>query len=157
MKLTERLANNVNGVFFGGNWTSANMKEHLADVTWRQATTRVQTLNTIALLVYHINYYVSELVKMLHGSPLDARDKLSFELPPVESESDWKRLVEKVFTNAESLERTIKELPESRLWEYLGEEKYGDFFFNIIGVVEHTHYHLGQIVLIKKILNSPYI
>jgi len=32
--------------------------------------------------------------------------------------------------------------------------KYGNYFRNIVGVIEHIHYHLGQIVLIKKILVS---
>jgi hypothetical protein len=30
------------------------------------------------------------------------------------------------------------------------EEKYGSVLRNIMGVIEHTHYHLGQIVLLKK-------
>jgi hypothetical protein len=34
----------------------------------------------------------------------------------------WKRLVEEAFTNAENLMRIIEELPEGKLWEYLGEE-----------------------------------
>jgi hypothetical protein len=153
MELTDRLAKHAHEVFFGNNWTSSNLKEHLSDVTWEQAVTKVRTLNTIASLVYHINYYVSQLVKMLHGAPLEAIDMLSFELPPIECSSDWKQLLEKNWADADDLVQTIKGIPESRLWEYLGEEKYGDFYYNILGIIEHTHYHLGQIVLIKKLLN----
>lgn len=43
-------------VYFGGNWTSVNMEETLADVNWQEATTQVHSFNTIASLVYHINY-----------------------------------------------------------------------------------------------------
>jgi hypothetical protein len=30
--------------------------------------------------------------------------------------------------------------------------KYGNYYRNLHGIIEHTHYHLGQIVLIKKLL-----
>jgi len=34
------------------------------------------------------------------------------------------------------------------------EEKYGNYYRNFHGIIEHCHYHLGQIVLIKKMLLS---
>jgi hypothetical protein len=45
-------------------------------------------------------------------------------------------------------------LPESKLAETFSDEKYGNYYRNIHGIIEHTHYHLGQIVLIKKILSQ---
>ncbi len=44
----------------------------------------------------------------------------------------------------------IEQLPESKLWETFSDEKYGNYYRNIHGIIEHIHYHLGQIVLIKK-------
>jgi hypothetical protein len=38
--------------------------------------------------------------------------------------------------------------------DFGGTAKYGNYFRNIAGVVEHTHYHLGQIALIKKLLKE---
>jgi len=43
-------------------------------------------------------------------------------------------------------------LPESKLSETFLDEKYGNYYRNIHGIIEHTHYHLAQIVLIKKLL-----
>jgi hypothetical protein len=48
----------------------------------------------------------------------------------------------------------IEKLDESKLTEIFGDEKYGTYFRNLMGVVEHAHYHLGQIVIIKKMLNE---
>lgn len=53
MNVTEQIAKQLRTVYFGGNWTSVNFKETLADVTWQQATTQVYSCNTIAILVYH--------------------------------------------------------------------------------------------------------
>jgi len=34
------------------------------------------------------------------------------------------------------------------------DEKYGTYQRNLIGILEHSYYHLGQIVLIKKLLKT---
>lgn len=126
----------------------------MADVTWQQAVTKVYSFNTIAALVYHINYYTSAVLKVLQGEPLTASDKYCFDLPPIHSQQDWQNLLNKTFTDAEALAKLIEQLPEPKLWENLAEEKYGNYYRNLHGIIEHTHYHLGQIVLIKKIITS---
>ena len=123
-------------------------------LTWQQATTQVASLNTIAALVFHINYYVNAILKVLQGHSLDAHDKYSFNLPILTNQAEWEKLQEKTFSDAEKLAASVEALPESKLWQVFSEEKYGDYYRNIHGVIEHTHYHLGQIVLIKKMLTS---
>jgi len=145
MNFTSQIAKLFRDVHFGGNWTSVNLKETLAGVGWQQATTKVHSLNTIVHLVYHINYYVGAVVKVLQGGPLDAHDKYSFDLPSIQSQEDWQKLLDKTFAGAESFADSI-------LLENFNDGKYGNYYRNIHGIIEHTHYHLGQIVLIKKIL-----
>jgi hypothetical protein len=60
--------------------------------------------------------------------------------------------LDKTWKDAENFDNAIEQLPEHMLWENLSDEKYGNYYRNIHGIIEHTHYHLGQIVLIKKIL-----
>ena len=124
MKLPSLLAAHFRQVNFGGNWTWVNLKETLKDITWEQATTKLDSLNTIAMLAYHINYYVVAITKVLQGNPMEAHDKYSFDCPPIQNEEDWEKMKEKIFAEAETL----------------------------AGLIEHTHYHLGQIVIIKKLL-----
>ena len=152
MNLTAQIAKHFRDVHFGGNWTSVDLKQTLADVTWEQATTKVYSFNTIAALVYHINYYVSAVTKVLQGGPLDAHDKYSFDLPSIQSHEDWNKLLSKFWTEAEIFANLVEQLPASKFEEVFSEEKYGNYYRNIHGVIEHTHYHLGQIVLIKKII-----
>ena len=152
MNLTAQLAKHFREIHFGGNWTSSNLKDNLADITWQQATKKVYSFNTIATLVFHINYYVSAVLKVLEGDPLNAHDKNSFDCPPVNSKEDWEKLLNKTFTEAERFAILVEQLPESKLWEILVKEKYGNYYRNILGIIEHTHYHLGQMVLIKKLV-----
>ena len=152
MKLTTQIAKHLREVYFGGNWTYSNLKDHLADVTWQQATTQVYSFNTIATLVFHMNYYIDAVLKVFQGEPLNAKDKYSFDHPPIHSQEDWEKMLEKTWTDAENFANLIEKLPEDQLWEILSEKKYGNYYRNIHGIIEHNHYHLGQIVLIKKIL-----
>ena len=153
MSLTAQIAKHLRELHFGGNWTWSYLKEHLEGVTWKQAITQIYSCNTIATLVYHMNYYLNAVSNRVQGKPLDAKHELSFDHPPIESKLDWEKLLDKTWIDAESFARLIEQMPETMLWENIS-DKYGSYYRNIQGVIEHNHYHLGQIVLLKKILGG---
>lgn len=155
MKVTIQIAKLLRAVYFGGNWCAVNLKETLAGINWQQATTKVYSFNTIATLVYHMNYYVSAIRIVLEGGPLDAHDKYSFDHPPIQSQEDWEKLLDKFWSDAEKFIVLVEQLPDNKLEEIFSAEKYGNYYRNIHGVIEHCHYHLGQIVLIKKLIQKP--
>ncbi len=154
MSLTQQIAKHLREVYFGGNWTASDFKENLKDVSWQQATTKVYSFNTIATLVYHTNYYVDAILKVLKEGPLDASDRLSFDHPPIQSKDDWEKMLNKTWEDAETLAQLIEQLPEDILLEDFTNKKYGIYFRNLHGMIEHTHYHLGQIVLIRKLIEQ---
>ena len=152
MNTTQQLAKHCRDVHFGGNWTFVNLKDTLADITWQEATTQYQDSNTIATLLFHINYYINPVARVLQGEPLNASDKFSFDCPTITSQEEWEHLVQKALNEAEQFAKEIEKLEESKLFEVFSEEKYGNYFRNLFGIIEHTHYHLGQIALIKKMI-----
>ena len=152
MNLSTQIANHVREVYFGGNWCITNIKDCVADVTWQHATTPVYSFNTIADLVYHINYYVSEVINLMQGEAFAAKDDLSFNHPPIHSQKDWDKFLAKVWHDGETASNLIAQLPESTISSTFVDVKYGNYYRNLNGIIEHLHYHLGQIVLIKKIL-----
>lgn len=154
MQLTAQIAKHFRDVHFGGNWTSVNLKDTLHDVSWKEATTKIYGLNTIATLVFHTHYYVDAVLQVLNGGPLTAKDQYSFAHPPIESEEDWRKLLEKTWRDAESFALAIEQLSEAKLEETFVDSKYGNYYRNLHGIIEHLHYHLGQIVLIKKIVQE---
>ncbi|BDB54186.1 hypothetical protein GENT5_04910 [Flavobacterium ammoniigenes] len=152
MNTTQQLAKHCRDVHFGGNWTFVNLKDTLADITWQEATTQYQDSNTIATLLFHINYYINPVARVLQGEPLNASDKFSFDCPTITSQEEWEHLVQKALDEAEQFANEIEKLEESKLFEVFSDEKYGNYFRNLLGIIEHTHYHLGQIALIKKMI-----
>lgn len=154
MSTTAQIAKHFRDLHFGGNWTAVNLKETLEDVTWQQAFTKVHSFNSIATLVYHTNYYVNVVMKVLRNEPLHAKDTLSFDHPPFTTEEDWRNLLDKTWTEAAAFADYIEQMPEHQLWETFVHEKYGNYYRNLHGIIEHTHYHLGQILLLKKLLQE---
>ncbi len=156
MSLTRQIAKHFREIHFGGNWTVSNLRDNLAGLTWQQATTKVYTFNTIATLVFHVNYFVVAALEVLEGRPLTGHDKFSFDHPPIQSQEDWEKFLDKVFADAERFAKLVEQLPEHQLWDNFTDEKYGNYYRNIHGIIEHMHYHLGQIALLKKIVqNAP--
>jgi hypothetical protein len=153
MNTPAQIAKQFRDFHYGGNYTGVNFKETLAGITWEQATKQINSFNTIAALVFHINYYVSAVLKVLEGGPLTGSDKLSFDVPLINSQQDWENLLEKVWKDAERFAILVDQFPEEKLNEHFANEKYGTWYRNIHGVIEHCHYHLGQIVLLKKIIS----
>ncbi len=152
MTVTSNIAKHFREIHFGGNWTCSNLKDNLKGITWQQATTQVYSLNTIATLTYHVNYYVHDVIKVLEGEALNAKDENSFSHPPINSQQDWDNMVNKALSDAEKFATLIEKLPEHKLWEDFTDKKYGIYYRNLHGIIEHTHYHLGQIAIIKKII-----
>ena len=154
MNFNQQIANQLRGVHFGTNWTAVNLQDKLATVTWQQATTRVLSFHTIATLVFHMNYFVSATIAVLKGGPLDASESLSFDCPPISSKEDWSALLDKTWADAEELATLIERMPEQQLLEPFVEEQYGTYYRCLHGPIEHCHYHLGQISVIKAILDN---
>lgn len=151
---TKQLAKHLRDVFYSGNWTVSNLKDQLEDVSWKEATTQVYDLNTIAILTFHINYFVAAVIPVYEGGTLDAHDKFSFDCPAINSKEEWDKLKTEALQNAEKLSDLIEQQNDDILSQDFVLEKYGSYYRNILGLIEHTHYHLGQIAIVKKIIQQ---
>jgi len=147
------IANRLREVLLNGKWiANTNFKDQILSVGWEQAIQKVDNLNTIALLTFHINYYLAGLLNVFTGGKLEIKDKYSFDLPEIKSEKDWNRLVNAFLSNSEMFVNQVEQMDESMLDQPFVEEKYGSYLRNIEGVIEHSYYHLGQVSLIRKMI-----
>ena len=152
MNRSQFIAKRLSEVYLDGHWVAnTNYKEQLSSLHWQQATQQVGPHNTIALLTYHINYYLRGLLQVLHGGALEIKDKYSFDMPPVTNENDWQALSAELFSNAEKFVAAVAQLPDEKMDEHFVDPQYGTWYRNLEAVVEHSYYHLGQICLIRKL------
>lgn len=152
MTTSQHLAKHIREVYLGKNWTWVALKETLEDVTLEQATTRLKDLNTILGLCYHIHYYIRGQMQVLEGGPLEIKDKFAFDHPNLKTEAEWQAFQQSLWYEIEAYAQKVETLSDAQLNEIFAEEKYGTYYRNIQGSVEHAHYHLGQIVMLKKLI-----
>jgi len=147
------MANRIREVLLSGHWiANTNMQEQIRSVDWQQATFKVDTLNTIAALTYHLNYYLAGLIDAFENGKLEISDKYSFDLPIIDSAYDWDKLVSSFLQNSEMFAERIEQMQDDMFDKPFIDAKYGTVLRNIEGVIEHSYYHLGQITLIKKMI-----
>ncbi len=154
MNISERIAHQLKEAHFGGNWTASDLKEQLNDVNWEEANRNVYSCNSIATLVFHMNYYIRRATEVLQGQPLNSKDSESFKHPEIDSAEKWSEAKKQFFKEALIFEELLKEFPEEKLHENFTDQKYGSFYRNLMGIIEHFYYHLGQIALLKKIIKD---
>lgn len=153
MKRSVFIANRLREIFINGYWiANTNYKDQLENINWEHAIHQVADLNTIAALTYHINYYLVGILNVFNGGLLEIKDQYSFNLPPITSEAEWKKLASGLFANATVFADAVEKMPDEKFDEVFVNEKYGTYLRNIEAVIEHSYYHLGQIVLIRKLL-----
>ncbi|MBO0359664.1 DinB family protein [Hymenobacter sp. BT186] len=149
------MAARLREVLLDGKWiANTNCQEQLLAIHWEQAIQRVENLNTIAALTFHLTYYLKGLLQVFRGGNLEISDKYSYDFAEITTETDWNTLVREFLSNAEEFASQIQQLDDSILAKPFVDEQYGSYLRNIEGVIEHSYYHLGQIVVIKKLVES---
>lgn len=152
--ISGQLAKHLRDVHTGGNWVTVDLKNTLADVRWEEAKMSLYGIHSIAALTFHMTYYLRVIITVLEEGKLEGKDELSWILPPIENPDDWEKLQSDAWQNAEKAALLIERLPDGAWTQDFIDPKYGTNYRNVAGITEHMHYHLGQIVLIKKLIRQ---
>lgn len=154
MKTTELIAQHILDVHEGGNWTEVDIVSALTDVSWQEAiAVTAASTNTIAALLYHLTFYNNVVARRIKGIGTDIPESNGFDLPTITSAADWAQLKQDNITSSHELAEAIRSVDEARLEEPIM-AGYSSFYKNMQGCVEHVHYHLGQIVLLKNLIRN---
>jgi len=91
---------------------------------------------------------------VFEGSELLIRDKFSYDFPALKSQKEWEFFLNTLWTEAKYFINLVSQFPDEKLNDDFVDRKYGTYASNILGLIEHTHYHLGQIILLNKMIGS---
>lgn len=89
MTTSHLLSKHLQQFITGPNLTGSHLSQHLDDVSIKEANISLYGVNSIAQLVFHIDYYISAVGDVLEGKPLLAKDSLSFDAPVITTETAW--------------------------------------------------------------------
>lgn len=154
MRVTEAIAQHLLDAQEGNNWTEVDLAHTLRDVTLAEATTRTPASpNTIAALVHHLAFWHRVMVRRTQGLPTTIGPANGFDGPTPRTEAEWAALRADVTQAGRELAAAIRSFPEDRLTDPIL-PKYSSAYKNLQGAVEHLHYHLGQLVLLKNLVRN---
>ena len=152
MKIADQIAQHVIDVHEGNNWTEVSLAATLQDVTLAEATTHTAASpNTIAGLLHHLTFWNRVMVRRSQGvaTAIDAAN--GFAGPTPQTDADWAALQADNLVSAHELAAAIRKVSDTQLEEPIM-PSYSSAYKNLQGSVEHIHYHLGQLVILKNLV-----
>ena len=154
MENNRELAKRFSDVILNNSWVANNSyKNQLTDLPLEVVLFKYQSLHNIAALAQHVHYYIAGILNVFNGGNLDIKDIYSFDFPPINTIEQWHTFLAVFWTDAASFTQKLEKMDENTLNSIFVKKEYGTYHFNINTLIEHSYYHLGQIVLLKKLIS----
>lgn len=154
MDIAEQISRHLLDVYAGENWTEVNLQSTIDDLTYQEASELTPaSINTISGLLHHLHYWNEVMAQRIAGVRVKIEPSNGFNNEPLESEAQWINLKQACFKSAEQLATAIRGLSEAQLQAPILED-YPTAYKSLQGSVEHVHYHLGQIVILKNLIRA---
>ena len=160
MSEIDHLLDQFTRAYEGNAWHGPALREILEGVTPAQAAARpITDAHTIWEIVLHIVAWENATRKTLGGAPLHVDDKDNFPTLTDTSEAAWQHTLTTLHESHHALREAITQLAEESLdnTEVLDSTVPGrpyPLYKLLYGIIEHTLYHAGQIILLKKALRA---
>ena len=143
---TARIADQLRRSVEGEAWHGPCLQEALAGVTAEQAMAKpVAGAHSIWELLLHITAWAGAARKRLGGDP-----------SPLSGEGDWPVLsgewsdaIAAMESEFQALRQAVSALPDEDLTKTVPGQEYDNYFL-LHGIVQHTLYHCGQILLLRR-------
>jgi hypothetical protein len=152
MNISSLIAQHIIDVHEGNNWTEVDLISTLNGINYKEASLLTPaSVNTIAGLVHHLRFWNDVMTKRIHGQDVDIPDSNGYDNLPLADGESWNTLVESCLASGRRLAEAIAGVEASRLDEPILTGS-STAYKNLQGSVEHVHYHLGQIVILKQLI-----
>ncbi len=158
MNITARIAQQLHETVQGHGFHGQSLRELLEGVTAAQAITKpIPGSHSIWETLLHIHVWLELCADACAGDPIPP---WPFEIekdwpPPSGNEADWKRDVEATYASAERLRQAFAKLGDARLETLVPGRDY-DFFLLLSGEIQHTIWHMGQMLVVKKAISAQH-
>jgi uncharacterized damage-inducible protein DinB len=143
-----RIADQLHRAYRGPAWHGPSLKAILTDVTAQRAAVRpANGAHSIWEIVLHITAWLRIARERLTASQARAvSDEEDWPAPG----SSWPETLATLEKEEQALEQAIRSFPEERLHEHAPAAEPQTYYVLLHGVVQHTLYHAGQIIILNK-------
>jgi len=137
----------------GNPWIDTTIAATLKQLTAKQAAVKIGELNSIWQIVNHMIMWRTALIARVMDKPISHPDNNYIEEIKDTSAATWKQTIKR-------FERSQKDITsflgssEDELLDKVSPSSGYSYFELVMSIVIHDSYHLGQIVLIKKMMEE---
>lgn len=152
MNETKRLQSLIREHFDGSPWLDVNIINTVDDVTADEASKKIGDHNSIYQIVVHMSKWRTALLKKLMGEKIVVPSNNFIEKKSAATKKEWKLAVKDL---KDSQKKIVSFLSVSKDERFDTEFSNGhNYYEHIQAILLHDTYHLGQIVLLKKLINN---
>jgi uncharacterized damage-inducible protein DinB len=139
--------------FDGHPWIDVSLMDTLSDISAEEASTKVGNLNTIWQIVLHITEWKRSIIARLSGilSPAPAHNHIY----AVEFCSDeaWDEAIEDLSDAHHELLKMLT-IFDVEKFDHIYAPNGLSYYEHLNGALQHDVYHLGQIVILKRMVRE---
>lgn len=149
MSAINRLVEDLDGLQAGETWISYNAQDILEGIDHNTAaTTAVKGGNSIWSLVNHISFWREMVARRVTARQGIVADVNGFEEPAEKTPEAWRQTRLRFEEACRQLRTAMASLDDNDLDVELNEK--GTVYYNLQGSLLHDAYHLGQVMLLKR-------
>jgi uncharacterized damage-inducible protein DinB len=152
MSENKRISNLYQSIYNGNPWLEVTLANTLENITAQQAYRKVNpNLNTIWEIVNHLIQWRRNILKRVQGETVVTPDHNYFVPILDSSEAAWEQSLQSLAKSQELWNAFFEDFNDSDL-EKIYVNNNHTYYEHIHGIIQHDVYHLGQIVILKKLL-----
>ncbi len=132
-------------------WFGQSMMEILSSIDPKIVDQRHGLAHTINELVLHMTSWRKFATKRIEGvDDYEVSDEMNFPKP-----GSWQNAMAELKASQTALIAAMKNFPESRLGDIVPSKSHKYTYYTLLhGIIQHDIYHLGQVAILKKVLEK---
>ena len=152
MSESKRISNLYQSIYDGEPWLEVTLAHTLKDITAEQAYRKINpNLNTIWEIVNHLIQWRRNILSRMQGETITTPDHNYF-VPVVDpTELAWQQSLQTLAKTQESWNAFLANFDDADFTKIYANNNH-TYYEHIHGIIQHDVYHLGQIVILKKLL-----
>lgn len=134
----------------GTPWIEVNLLQTLQEINAETAAKKINNLNTIWQIVYHLICWRETLIKRLNDENVPSPENNFIEPVKDTSAKAWNAILKRLQQSQNEIIKYLRHLKD-KPDEIMLQGKFTRYEL-LQGILQHDVYHLGQIVIINKMI-----
>jgi uncharacterized damage-inducible protein DinB len=154
MQEIERIADQLKRAFEGGAWHGPAVNEALAEHDAASASMRVYDGgHTACELALHIAVWIEIGTQRAEGMIVTPTAAQDWPQPAADAETGWAEAQARVHSSYMALREVLAGMSDERLAETVNGKDH-DVYVLLHGMIQHSLYHAGQVVLLRRAIEA---